>query len=296
MTTKPTRTGDAIDAFIASRVGASPKYVEGLRYRLGKLEKAHPDALPDTPEQLEQALHKLTGIGDETRLMIWTAWRRMYQFLWERYHVRNPMLKVRRPPTRAKELAAFTPAEAGRLIFTHRFKHRENAVLMLMLDTGARLGEVAGLRPQDLGHNSVRLGANPNRRGKTGTRTVPISPQTAKALMSIAGDADAPTIWAGKQGPLTTHGVQTMIKRCIKNAGLQGGPHKLRHTFARLYLDDGGSIARLMAIMGHKNLKTTERYLRESPEASRADHTKHSPISRLSPENRQSILELVVNE
>ena len=48
------------------------------------------------------------------------------------------------------------------------------------------------------------------------------------------------------------------------------GPHAMRHTFAALYLEAGGSPRDLQAAMGHSDARTTRRY-------DQAGHTHHRP-------------------
>lgn len=48
--------------------------------------------------------------------------------------------------------------------------------------------------------------------------------------------------------------------RCVKAAGLEGGPHKLRHTFATHFLRDQPDLFLLARVMGHSHAKVTELY------------------------------------
>jgi integrase/recombinase XerD len=57
-------------------------------------------------------------------------------------------------------------------------------------------------------------------------------------------------------------GLDLAMVRAFKAAGLEsGGLHSLRHTFATRYLEAGGNVKDLQKLMGHSDLKTTQRYL-----------------------------------
>jgi len=54
-----------------------------------------------------------------------------------------------------------------------------------------------------------------------------------------------------------------MIYQLKKAKGIQDNitPHKWRHTFATEFLRKGGDLETLRMILGHRNLKTTQKYL-----------------------------------
>lgn len=53
-------------------------------------------------------------------------------------------------------------------------------------------------------------------------------------------------------------------------------PHMLRHTFATLFLENGGSLVSLQRLLGHASLKTTEIYLHMSFKHLKNDYESHS--------------------
>ena len=69
--------------------------------------------------------------------------------------------------------------------------------------------------------------------------------------------------------------------RIVRNAGRKGGfratPYMLRHSFATMYVENGGNILALKKIMGHSQLSTTESYVHESKAMLRRDYEKAKP-------------------
>lgn len=112
------------------------------------------------------------------------------------------------------------------------------------LATGARWGEAATLRANQIRAGMVTFNATKN--GKN--RSVPIAPDLTELVIQNA--------------PLS-NGINT-FKRALKKTGidLPRGQltHVLRHTFASWYVMRGGNIAVLNKILGHASMVTTMRY------------------------------------
>ena len=62
---------------------------------------------------------------------------------------------------------------------------------------------------------------------------------------------------------MTTSSVESFIYRLKKKLEIKESitPHKWRHTFATNFLRGGGDLETLRLLMGHANLKTTQKYL-----------------------------------
>lgn len=66
-----------------------------------------------------------------------------------------------------------------------------------------------------------------------------------------------------KGEPYSVRSAQTIFKRAIKVAGINKDVtfHALRHTYATLLLEKGTDIRFIKDLLGHFDIKTTERYL-----------------------------------
>ena len=62
---------------------------------------------------------------------------------------------------------------------------------------------------------------------------------------------------------MTTASIESLFYQLKKRYGIQDNitPHKWRHTFATSFLRKGGDLETLRMLLGHTNLKTTQKYL-----------------------------------
>jgi len=139
----------------------------------------------------------------------------------------------------------------------------EKLVVWTLLDTGLRVGELCGLRREDILWQEDRLVVwgkrGPfGRRGKR--RIVPLT-APAKRLLELH------FVTNDRMG-LTVRSAQRIVKRVADRAMITKpvSPHVLRHTFAVNCVQRGVSTASLKKILGHDRLETTEIYLNLSPE------------------------------
>jgi site-specific recombinase XerD len=140
---------------------------------------------------------------------------------------------------------------------------RDMAIIRFLIDTGARVGELIGMtvdswdRRQDL----VTLA------GKTGTRTVPISPSTGESLARYVrlrqrqSHAGSKSLWIGARGPLGDSGVAQMLNRRADQAQVPRlHPHMFRHSWAHELKRAGASEGDLMALGGWTTSAMVHRY------------------------------------
>ena len=75
---------------------------------------------------------------------------------------------------------------------------------------------------------------------------------------------------------------QEQIQRYNKSRGVnKTSVHLFRHTFATMYLKNGGDIYRLQKLLGHSSIKITEKYLHYTTAELQRDYNKLNPLDRL---------------
>ena len=144
---------------------------------------------------------------------------------------------------------------------------RDEAIIRVLFDTGARLGEVVALTVDDWDRRNDFL----TLRGKTGTRVVPVSPSTGEALSRYLRSrkehpkARLAALWLGAKGKLTDSGVAQLLNRRCELAGIDHvNPHRFRHTWAHTFRADGGSEGDLMYLADWKSTAMAHRYGRSA--------------------------------
>ncbi|KKK73044.1 hypothetical protein LCGC14_2897850, partial [marine sediment metagenome] len=97
------------------------------------------------------------------------------------------------------------------------------------------------------------------------------------------GLGDAHHIWTGVRGPLTLTGLKQATQHILTQIGVAGGPHMLRHTFAREWLRNGGDLRSLQDLLGHTDIKTTVLYTALNDTDLQLKHAQFSPVARAQP-------------
>lgn len=261
-------TRRAVAGFIASRraLGRSPATIQLYRWALAVL----PRELPASPGSLEKALAAL-DLAEASRVDVWRIWRAFYGWAHSRLKVPDPTLDLGRPSS-SRSLTRFLfrpeiarvlsscPAGGHRIDATDEQLRncaywRDHALVRVALDTGIRLGELAGLTRDSLGDGVLRVS------GKTGPRLVRASPQVLELLRGLG---QGRLLWLGRRGPLTRSGVELAVRRVLRQAHIRppkAGPHVLRHTFATWYIAQGGNQFGLQYALGHASIQTTQVYV-----------------------------------
>jgi site-specific recombinase XerD len=147
--------------------------------------------------------------------------------------------------------------------FTDR---RDKALLMVLLDTGVRVGELCGMRESELdplsGTFMVR-GKGAKLRGPR-LRTVAMGARCAQTLNRYmrVRRSQHDELWIGRRkNPLTTSGAYLVVRRRGAQAGIPDlHPHALRHTWASKNKLAGMSEGDLMVLGGWESRAMLDRY------------------------------------
>ena len=183
---------------------------------------------------------------------------------------KNPMKKVRQIKVNrtAKEYISDNDFKklTGSLDRSYFSEHRDYAMIVLMLDTGMRLGECSSLLVSDiqLARHQIVLRAEMTKGRKD--RTVFFSQRTESILRRwlqykdryVDSDYLFPVQYSG--GCIQVRNFETNFKKYLRRAGLKDtiSPHCLRNNFAKRCLMNGMDIYTLSRLLGHSSVTVTE--------------------------------------
>lgn len=183
----------------------------------------------------------------------------------ERLIAENPMElidlpRVVEPPPKFlshDEIEAVREAAAGYI--------RREAMLETLYSSGVRVSELVGLDYRDL---NFTLKQATIRQGKGGeARLVPLSTKAVRALQRMLGQREDKQPWVFRSNydqRMGKSSVQWHIRKLGEQAGLtfQLTPHHLRHYTATHLLSAGMPLDQIQLILGHRSIRTTQRYAR----------------------------------
>lgn len=143
---------------------------------------------------------------------------------------------------------------------------RDRALLLCLLDTGARAAEVCALNVDDLNQVTGEMLIKQGKGRKP--RTVFLGQKSRRALRAyLRKRADhAPALWVTLDGErLTYWGLRQMVRRRAGAAGVEEPQlHAFRRAFALNALRAGMDIYSLQLLMGHADLQILRRYLKQN--------------------------------
>lgn len=176
---------------------------------------------------------------------------------------------------------------------------RDQLLLLLLAETGYRIGEILGVRyTKDIDYQKHTIkvkfredNANGARAKYAEYRRAKISPDTFEILMYYLSEhrellKNSEYLFVNLSGntrkPLNVGAVYAMLKRLKKKTNVEATPHMLRHYFANARKKSGWDILTISRALGHRHIETTRKYLNvgseELIEASDKYYQKHKSL------------------
>jgi len=197
--------------------------------------------------------------------------RQFYHYLREEEHLpivnpvrRSHVLKMSKPlprHLRDEQVDTFFEVVKG---------HRDRAMFMLMLRCGLRVEEVAHLTLGVLDFKQQKIIIEDGKGARD--RIVYMSNDALLALtayLRVRPLSKSKRIFLVEKGicagnPISIRGIQKRMEYYARKAKLRVSCHHLRHTMATQLLNADADLCTIQDLLGHSNVKTTQRYCRVS--------------------------------
>ena len=211
------------------------------------------------------------GYAPDTIRGEYVALHAMFKYLYEEGYIpNNPMDRIKKPKLPKKFARTFTVEETTKILEFYANKSdeisiRNNAVIALLFGTGIRKGELLGLSVLDvnLGERILTVTGKGNKQ-----RVIPLTKSVCRSLrryMDVRRGNNYPYLFITRDGGRMSDGCLREIFRTLKSelnmSGNRFSPHTVRHTFAKLFLLNGGDLFALQKILGHEDISVTRMYV-----------------------------------
>jgi site-specific recombinase XerD len=202
----------------------------------------------------------------------------------------SPMDGMHPPAFTKPEIRPFSEQDIHNLLILCQgnsyIEIRNKALILLDIDTGLRLSELANILFEEIDLNTgyiTVLGKGKKR------RVVRMGINTRKAVMRYLRlrNPKYPQLWQTEERrPLTRWGIRLAIERLCDRAKItdaRGSTHTFRHSAAMFSLRNGADIKDVQQMLGHSKIKTTaDTYLAAfDSEMAAKRHEKFSPVDNL---------------
>ncbi|BHH84551.1 tyrosine-type recombinase/integrase [Desulforhopalus sp. 52FAK] len=181
-----------------------------------------------------------------------------YEILHKKIHIQREVV-----------LPKAIPSQDVTAIFTQLKSIRDKALILLLLRTGMRIGELLNVSVSDIHFSERKILLYVGEKNYEG-RVVYYSEDAEKALKSWLAIRDPERhylFYSHSRHNISYVAAWTVMKNAIEMAGLTGkgySLHSLRHTFATDMLNAGLRLEVLQQLLGHRSIEITRRYARLS--------------------------------
>lgn len=228
---------------------------------------------------------KATSINTNMR-----AVKAFYNWLIDEEAIGDCSRKLKLIKQRREEIIPLTDDEIRTLLncfdTSELLELRNKCLVMVMLDSGLRRAETTRLRCSDVDLKQRTLLVN----GKCDKqRIVPIGENCAQVLqeysdrMSERRQKKNEPFFTDRFGNvLDVNAIDNVMQKLKERTGIDRlRCHLLRHTFATLYIVDGGNLEMLRVILGHSSIAITQIYLHIASNYKLIRESHNSHIDRL---------------
>jgi site-specific recombinase XerD len=158
----------------------------------------------------------------------------------------------------------------GMMDATTNVKHR--LIIALAYGAGLRVSEVKDLLVRDIDFDRACIHVRQGKGAKDRLTLLPERLLGDLRRLAVVTDPHQPVFVSARGGTLTTETLQKVVQHALQRAGIAKPAtfHSLRHSFATHLLENGTDIRFVQELLGHANIRTTQRYTHVTQPALRA--------------------------
>lgn len=175
----------------------------------------------------------------------------------------NPALDVSHPKYTQTAPRILSKLEYHALRDFAKDDARTYALIEVLLQTGIKIGELAGLKLGDVQDSALHI----KQYGKTPERNIPLNKSVKRALSEYIksrgeGNTEDPLFITRSGKSILIRNIRQIINRCFREVEIQKATvNDLRNTFIAQQILSGASLEYIAKIVGHRRLSSTERFL-----------------------------------
>ncbi|HAR6103689.1 TPA: tyrosine-type recombinase/integrase [Staphylococcus pseudintermedius] len=233
---------------------------------------------------------KRVGLSQKSVNTYIKACKSMYNELMEYNHVQyNPFEKVKMLKGQEKKLKTIDSEDLKTLINSLDTRYytelRSYALILLLLDTMARISEALNIKYEDIDFNNNLICLTQTKNKKI--RFVNFSNKTKRALkkyIDANADFNCDYIFTTvSDTQLNPEAFRKQLRHYIKKFNLKSNfsCHAFRHTGATEFIKNGGDVRVLQVILGHARITTTEIYTHIDTDIIRDQQLKYSAVDSI---------------
>ena len=230
-----------------------------------------------TRERIVGKGEKRSGVKNSTIATYRSKLHSFFEWLQARGHIpENPLKNIPAPEVIYDDKCALEKKDVEKLISAVNFRpknpltmKRDIAMIYLLLLCGLRRGELVGLQVRDIDMEKRVLTVRGETSKSKHTRQLPINRQLVMRLddyleeRNKRGYKTQYLIVSNNQDQgISTYGLAHWVKRLRQLSGVRFHLHQFRHTFTCALGKRNTSAIIIQKLLGHTDLRMTQRYLR----------------------------------
>jgi len=217
------------------------------------------------------------GVKASTVFTYWSRLNSFFRWLENNNHLENnPLPRMRPAQPQYEDKKSLSKSELQKILVaidlystTSFLLKRDKAIIYLLFYCGLRRGELLSLRVVDVDFVKGKITIKGATSKSKKTRELPLNPVLEMHLRDYISERNNKKYKteyllasSNQDEKFSVHGLKHWVKKFVELSGVKFHLHQFRHTFACGLAADGIGSYKLQKLMGHTDLRMTDRYLR----------------------------------